>query len=158
MKSVKLIDAKPMLDAFFGDLFKKTDQRIMSAARHGVSDAINRIKEKTKSNISSSWFNSSSSRKYGIGLIEGVKAYLWQGEATGFVDILGNTRTNDGTWRLRLFEGGTKERKSKHGKSYGRIRSAWFFSNAVSSIGSDAVTDIQNSIQTAIDEINNLNG
>ena len=72
----------------------------------------------------------------------------------GAVDILGNTRTNDGTWRLRFFEGGTKLRKSKHGKNYGRIRETWFFGNAASSIGSDALDMIQTAVSEAVDEIN----
>lgn len=144
-----------MLNAYFKDLFDKTNTRVMQAARHGVSDAINRIKEKTKSKISSSWFNATApTKKYGVPLIEGVKAYMWKGEPTGFADILGNRYTNDGTWMLRFFEGGTKERKSKFGNSYGKIRPAWFFGDAVASIGSDAILDIQNSIQHAIDEIN----
>ena len=155
MKTIKLIDSKPMLDAFFNGLFDRTDKRLMAAARHGISEAINKIKSKTEGNISGSWFNATSPmKKYGVPLISGVKAYLYKGEATGFVDILGNRRTNDGTWMLRFFEGGTKLRRSKYGRNYGSIRADYFFGNAIASIGSDAIVEIENSIQSAIDEIN----
>lgn len=161
MKSVKLIDAKDRLESFFKGLFDKTNKRIMSAARHGVSEAIDAIKEKTKSNVMSSNFNGTTSagrtfrgRTYTTPLIEGVQAYMWQGVPTGFVHIMGTPRVDDGTWRLRFFEGGTRMRRSKNGRSYGRIKGNWFFSNAYSSIGSDATTMIQRSIQSAIDEIN----
>lgn len=151
----RLIDAEPRLDAYFKGLFDKTNARMRAAARHGISQAADAIKSKTQQNIRSSSFRSTSSLHYSTPLIEGVKAYLYKGELSGFVDILGNTRTNDGTWRLRFFEGGTKIRKSKNGKSYGRIKDHWFFDRAVSSIGSDAVTMIERSVEAAIKEINN---
>lgn len=164
MNTVKLVDAKPALEVFFKGLFDKTNSRIMSAARHGVSEAINAIKERTKQNVSSSWFNGTTSagrtirgRTYTRPLIEGVQAYMYQGAATGFVHIMGAPRVDDGTWRLRMFEGGTTTRKSKHGRSYGSIRPSWFFANAISSSESNATSMIQSSIQSAIDEINNKN-
>lgn len=153
-RKIRLIDANEQLKNYFGEVFNLTETRIMQAARHGVSNALNLIKDKTKSNISSSYFRSATSQHYPVGLIQGVKAYLYQGEPTGFVDILGNTRTNDGTWRLRFFEGGTKQRKSKNGRSYGALRGAYFFSNAYASIGSDAYATIQQAVNEAVDEIN----
>lgn len=161
MNTVKLVDAKPALEAFFKGLFDKTNNRIMSAARHGVSEAINAIKERTKQNVSSSWFNGTTSagrtmrgRTYSVPLVEGVNAYMWKGQATGFVDIMGSRGYDDGTWRLRFFNGGTRNRRSKNGRSYGSIRPSWFFANAISSAESDATSMIQSSIQSAIDEIN----
>ena len=152
----KIIDAQPRLNEIFKGLFDKSDARVRSAVRHGISQAINAIKSKTKQNIRSSSFRSTSSLHYSTPLIEGVKAYLQRGGLlSGFVDILGDTATNDGTWRLRFFEGGTKIRKSKNGKSYGRIKGNWFFDRSVSSIGSDAITMIEHSVDNAIKEINN---
>jgi len=156
-RKIRLIDANEQLKNFFGEVFDLTDKRINQAARHGVSMALNVIKDKTKSNIKGSYFRSATSQHYPVGLIEGVKAYLYQGEATGFVDILGNTRTNDGTWRLRFFENGTKQRKSKNGRTYGALKGAYFFSNAYASIGSDAITTIQQAVSEAVEEINRTN-
>lgn len=164
MKVAKLVDANPMLEAFFKDAFDRTNKRIMSAARHGVSEAINRLKAKTKENIAGSWFNGTTSAgrtlrgmTYTVPLIEGVNAYMWKGQATGFVDIMGSRGYDSGLWRLRFFEWGTRNRKSKNGRSYGRIRPAYFFSNAYSSIGSDAIGYIQRAISQAIDEMNSSN-
>ena len=161
MNTVKLVNAKSELDAFFKGLFDKTNKRIMSAVRHGVSEAINSIKERTKQNVSSSWFNGMTSagrtlrgRTYTRPLIEGVQAYMWQKTATGFVHIMGTPRYDDGTWRLRMFEGGTKQRRSKKGNNYGSLKPALFFANAITSAEPNAVSMIQSSIQYAIDEIN----
>ena len=155
MNTIKIIDAEDRLKSFFNDRFDRTDKRIRAAVRHGISEAINRIKLKTQQNISGSWFRSRTSEHYSTPLIEGVKAYLQRGGLLmGYVDILGNTKTNDGTWRLRFFEGGTKLRKAKHGKDYGKIRADWFFDRAYNSIGSDAVEIIQSSVDNAINEIN----
>ena len=164
MKTVKLIDAKYSIESFFKGVFDKTNKRIMSAARHGVSEAIDAIKEKTKQNVSSSWFNGVTSagrtfrgRTYTRPLIEGVQAYMWQKTATGFVHIMGTPRVDDGTWRLRLFENGTRQRRSKKGNNYGSLKPAMFFANAITSAEQNAVSMIQSSIQSAIDEINNSN-
>ena len=164
MKTVKLIDAKDSIESFFKGLFDKTNKRIMSAARHGVSEAINSIKERTKQNISSSWFNGVTSagrtlrgRTYTRPLIEGVQAYMWQGVPTGFVHIMGTPRVDDGTWRLRFFNSGTRQRRSKKGNNYGSLKSDPFFANAITSADQNAVSMIQSSIQSAIDEINNSN-
>ena len=161
MNTVKLVNAKSELDAFFKDLFDKTDARIMAAARHGVSEAINSIKDRTRRNISSSWFNGVTSagrtlrgRTYTRPLIEGVQAYMWQKTATGFVHIMGTPRYDDGTWRLRMFEGGTRQRRSKKGNNYGSLKPAMFFANAITSAEPNAVSMIQSSIQSAIDELN----
>lgn len=164
MKAVKLIDAKDSIESFFKGLFDKTNKRIMSAARHGVSEAIDAIKEKTKQNVSSSNFNGATSagrtlrgRTYTTPLIEGVQAYMWQNTATGFVHIMGTPRNDDGTWRLRFFEGGTKQRRSKKGNNYGSLKPAVFFANAITSAEPNAVSMIQSSIQSAIDELNHSN-
>lgn len=164
MNTVKLVNAKSELDAFFKGLFDKTNKRIMSAVRHGVSEAINSIKERTKQNVSSSWFNGVTSagrtfrgRTYTRPLIEGVQAYMWQKTATGFVHIMGTPRVDDGTWRLRMFEGGTRQRRSKKGNNYGSLKPAMFFANAITSAEPNAVSMIQSSIQSAIDELNKSN-
>lgn len=161
MNTVKLVNAKDSIESFFKGLFDKTNKRIMVAARHGVSEAINSIKERTKQNVSSSWFNGVTSagrtlrgRTYTRPLIEGVQAYMWQKTATGFVHIMGTPRYDDGTWRLRMFEGGTRQRRSKKGNNYGSLKPAMFFANAITSAEPNAVSMIQSSIQSAIDELN----
>ena len=70
----KIIDAQPRLNEIFKGLFDKSDARVRSAVRHGISQAINAIKSKTMQNIRSSSFRSTSSLHYSKPLIEGVKA------------------------------------------------------------------------------------
>lgn len=152
-REIPIQSATRELRQYFGNFFDLTNKRIFAATRHGVSNAINALNRQTKSNIAGSWFNSSGSNKYGVGLIEGVNSFLYDNEATGIVNILGTRPANDGTWRLRFFEGGTDFRKSKHGKNYGKIRPAHFFANAVNSVNYFEI--IKRSVEQAIDEINN---
>lgn len=150
------MDMTSRLRSYFGSLFDKTNSRIMQAARHGVSEAVNVVRNKTLQNVRSIPYNMTGPTKmYGVPLIAGVKAYMHRGEATGFVDVLGNRQTNDGTWMLRFFAGkGTKRRKTRNGANRGSIKGYYSLSNAAASIGSDAATIISRSIQEAIDEIN----
>lgn len=151
------MDESTRIKAFFGDLLDFTNKRIWAATRHGVSEALNLVKQKTIANIAAIPYRMTTPTKmYGVPLIAGVKAYLYKGQATGFVDILGTRGANDGTWMLRWAAGrGTKQRTSKSGRNLGAITGYYALANAASSIGSDAATEIQKSIQSAIDEINN---
>ena len=154
-KKMTLISAENDLKEFFGELFDKTNIRIMQAARHGISQAVDALISQAKQNVSGAYFRSSTSQHYSVPLIEGVRGYLYRGVPTGFVDILGNRLTNDGTWRLRFFEGGTKERRNKtNGHSYGRLRPARFFAPIAGAAEGVAVNKLKESISNAIDELN----
>lgn len=87
------------------EYFDLADDRIMSAARHGVSEGINLLRDQVLTNIQSSKFRyNSTTGKFGIPLIQGVKTYMWKKLPTGFVSVLGNQTKNDGTWRLRFLK------------------------------------------------------
>lgn len=151
IKNTILINAEDDLKTFFGDLFDKTNTRVMQAARHGVSEAINIIKNTTWANVSSIPYKMTTpTKKYGVPLIEGIKAYMYKGEATGFVDILGNRRQNDGTWMLRFFAGKGAVRRNR-----GVIKGYMSLKSAYSATMSDQMEAINKSIKSAIDEINN---
>lgn len=152
-KDIRLESATDQLRNYFGELFDLTNERILAATRHGVSNAVNDIIKRTKANISSSWFNGDSTKSFGVPLKEGVRGFLYKGEATGVVSVMGDTVHNDGTWRLRFFEGGTKPRPSKHGKDYGSIRATNFFANVINS--TDYFETIRQAVETEIDKINN---
>lgn len=145
--------ATQALRNYFGELFDLSNERILAATRHGVSNAVNDIIKRTKANIASSWFDGFSTKTFQSPLINGVRGFLYKGEATGIVSVMGDTVHNDGTWRLRFFEGGTKPRPSKHGKNYGSIRPAYFFANAINS--TDSFETIKKAVETEIDKINN---
>lgn len=145
--------ATQALRNYFGELFDLTNERILAATRHGVSNAVNEIMRRTKANIASSWFNGFSTRTFQTPLINGVRGFLYKGEATGIVSVMGDTVHNDGTWRLRFFEGGTAPRPSKHGKDYGSIRPTNFFANAINS--TDSFETIRKAVEQEIDKIDN---
>ena len=150
IKNTILVNAEQDLKAFFGDLFDKTDKRIMSAARHGVSNAINIIRDTTWANVASIPYKMTTpTKKYGVPLIEGIKTYMYSGEATGFVDILGNRQTNDGTWMLRFFAGKGAVRKKQ-----GIIRGYMSLKSAYNSTMGAQMGALSQSIQQAIDELN----
>ena len=78
-----------------------------------------------------------------------------QGYPIGVTHILGDTKHNDGTWRLRFFEGGTKERVQKTtGRKTGSISARWFFGNSISNADEIAQRLIDDRIAKAIEEIN----
>ena len=145
------LSVKDTLDNFTGELRDKLDR----AARAGVIAAINTIRDKVKSSVSSADFNTSSSKQFGVPLIEGVRTYMEHGYPIGVTHILGNTKSNDGTWRLRFFEGGTGERTQKTtGRKTGSISARWFFSNAISDADGIAQRLIDDRIAKTIEEIN----
>lgn len=116
-----------------------TKEQVAGAVRHGVSDSANIIREQTKSNLLSTGLNVTASRHYSSPLIEGVKAYMWRDMPVAIVHIMGDNRVNDGTWRLRFFESGTKERFTRKGFSRGSISGRHFFEQAVQ--GKQAVVE-----------------
>ena len=150
IKNTILINAEDDIKSFFGELFDKTDTRVMQAARHGVSDAINIIKKTTWANVASIPYKMTTpTKKYGVPLIEGIKAYMYKGEATGFVDILGNRQQNDGTWMLRFFAG-----KGAYRKNRGFIEGYMSLKSAYNTTMSNQMDAIKKSIESAIDELN----
>ena len=131
------------------DYFDLADDRIMSAARHGVSEGINVLRDQVLANIQSSKFRyNSTTGKFGIPLIQGVRTYMWKKMPTGFVSVLGNQSKNDGTWRLRFFEMGVTR------KNRGSIAPNWFLKNALSQQEA-ATQQVILAVEKTIDDINN---
>lgn len=135
------------LQKYFGDLFDKTNREIKHAMFDGIATTIDAIKTRTLNNIAGSDFKSSTSNKFGVGLIEGVRAFMVKGEG-GIVHVLGNMKSNDGTWRLRFFEGGATR------KNRGIIGPRYFFKHAISGADAEAMSNITARIQQAINDIN----
>jgi hypothetical protein len=62
---------------------------------------------------------------------------------------------NDGTFRLRFFEVGTKNRVQRStGRNLGKITAKWFFRDAVNTVNDQAIDDIRIALENAIDEAN----
>ena len=133
--------------------FNVTKQEVAGAVRHGVSDSANMIKEQAKSSLQNTGLNVTFSKHYSSPLIEGVKAYMYRDMPVGVVHIMGDSHNNDGTWRLRFFESGTKERFTRKGFNRGHITGTGFFEQAIQ--GKQAVVEsiIDSAIQNNIKDI-----
>lgn len=114
-----------------------TEQTVSRKIRHAISETVNMLSDKARQNLASSDLNVYSPMPEGGTLYQGIQAFMYRKDvdekmSTGVVHILGNRNENDGTWRLRFFEGGTQERVQKsNGKSLGRIRPRYFFRDAI---------------------------
>lgn len=123
-----------------------SERALYGATKHGVWLAAKEIKDSTISNLNSSPFKSDRLRL-------GVKHYFDNNNLAGAVDILGSKYYYN-SYKLRFFEGGTKLRRSKHGRTYGSIRSNFFFKNAILANTSRAYQIVRNVIYQKIDELN----
>ena len=107
------------------------------------------LRDQVLTNIQSSKFRyNSTTGKFGIPLIQGVRTYMWKKLPTGFVSVLGNQSKNDGTWRLRFFEMGVTR------KNRGSIAPNWFLKNALSQQEA-ATQQVILAVEKTIDDINN---
>lgn len=140
---------------------------VMSGVRHGVAQGTNILRDATLQGVRSAnpnFLKSSGKSHYGstfytTPLIYGVRTYMIKGAPTGYVSILGTPYSyggDDGTWRLRFFENGTKPRRHRSGKEVGRIEGLHFFSNAISSSETKAIDCIKTAIEEEIDKLNAL--
>lgn len=108
-----------------------------------VRSSARRLYEQTKSNIKSSFPNSTNSNpKYNDTISEGLRMRIgknteYETEAT--VHVLGTRDKGSQTYKLRFFEGGTQDRVKGHYR--GRIEPMYFFKSAINQVNS-SVTDI----------------
>ena len=142
------------LTQYLNDLLSETQNSVKSAARHGISNTVNQLIQTTINEISRSGFNSQSSRQYGVPLYMGVRGAMVKNEVAGLVHILGDTKHNDGTWRLRFFNAPTKNRVTRKGYNRGVVGGWYFFNRATSDAESVAVANVQTAIEKTIDELN----
>lgn len=135
----------------------------IKAVYDSIREVVNAAEALTKMNMSGENFRSatasgrmrSNGKIYTIPLERGVRSGVYNdnGMPTGLISILGDTKQDDGTWRLRFFNGGTVERFiAPHGgkkHSIGHIEPTYFFDNAISSMNEMAPSIIQ----AAIDKV-----
>lgn len=129
----------------------------------GIAKASNLIRDRVKQSVKAAPFNSSSSQQYGVPLIQGVRTTMAKGYPIGYVSMLGDTHHNDGTWRLRFFNAGTKYRKRKTnsptgklkiGRKLGKIKPTFFFDNALKDAENIATKLVNEELQKSIDMVN----
>lgn len=136
------------LQKYMDDLTSDVNTAVSAAVRHGIAQAINVIRDKTRANIAASDFQATQpTKKYGVPLIEAVQTYMVKGQKYGQVNILG-PKENLGLWITRFFEMGAKRRNR------GMIGPRYFFKKATANAENIAVDLVEKSIQ---ETINNLN-
>lgn len=148
----------------FADLAISEANKIL---RGSVSLVINAIADTAKTNLISEVKGAKNTLPEGGALYKGIRAFVYKDKATGVVHVLGDTHTNDGTWRLRFFEAGTEPRynrklkgKTKTGKPRytkgrftGKIEPTWFFQKAIKAVEPNIISIMSGHIEKKITEL-----
>lgn len=149
-------------------------EEILLATRKGMNKTVSKIRSATKRLIKSSIPNATKPNdKFNDTLIEGARVIKYNetsyGLGTAGAHILGTRSKGSGTYRLRFFEKGTKERFVKEhyrknrngngthrvkGHSVGSIRGHRFFSTAVSNEIHKIDSTINEELKKAIERCN----
>lgn len=144
-----------------------TSKQMTGAIKKAVSRGAAELKGETISQLHSSGIDiDRPNTKYQDKLDDGVMMRKAKGnydeDIYSIVHIMGSRATGSGTFRLRFFEKGTKDRyqQTSNGKPLqksrflGSIKPHWFFKNANSTIESRLDQIYLEEIEKAIDKIN----
>lgn len=114
------VDAKELLKAF-ASLQPKKQVKVYKDA---VRNALRPLQKQTKTNLRKEMGKVANKKdKYGQSLNQGVKMQVYKDGNGGNVNILSN-------FKLKWFEMGTSERRTRKGYGRGRIKALDFFKNA----------------------------
>lgn len=134
---------------------------IKKSIRHGVWLVMEEIKKLSISNLTSKVNAAGTNNEWSTPLMSGVRGFLWKEENSASVHIYGNLQQNDGTWRLRFMETGTKPRYVKKNTKYkrkgmylGQIEPKPFFNPAVDTVQGKASGIIDSQIERKISMLN----
>lgn len=130
-------------------------QELNKFIKHGLFNAADALKTITQSHLVSMMPNagtSSGKHGYNVALREGVTEHLHAKEVPMFVrvNVVGNRKFNDGTWRLTFFEGGTVV----NGKQ--RIKPLNFFEQSIASASGAIDSSISNMLSQLEQKINSI--
>ena len=121
-----------------------------------VNKGLSLIKKQTKTNLRAS-FPAAFRRSplYIDTMSEGVRSSLdvHAYGVLGKVHVMGKKSAGSGTFRLRFFEGGTKDRYRKNGAFSGHIDPMHFFSDAVSQTEGQVDTEMEKEFDKQIYKI-----
>ena len=139
---------------------QRKDDTVLAKVRHAVSDTTKEVEQHVKDKLSNTTLNIHKPMKEGGTLFQGINKYMYKKEtipnvSVGVVNILGDTKNNDGTWRLRFFEAGTKPRVSATGKNLGQIKPKWFFRDATTDVDLILKRNTEKALTEAAKENNN---
>lgn len=158
----------------YKEVSEKFRKEIVKARRKGMNKVATDLKKETKPLIKNNIHNATKANsKYNDKLIDAVRVSKYKdvdllGEAIAGTHIMGIRKKGSGTFRLKFFENGTKnryikdhKRKSKNGLIYrvsghstGKIKSTNFFKSATDKVLPKAQETIERYLKEAIDRCN----
>lgn len=152
------------------DVFEKfkdlTTREMTKAIKRAVNTAASRLRATTLSELHSTGINIGHNQKYSDALDNGVRmrkaAGNYDEDIYSIVHILGSRASGSGTFRLRFFEGGTKDRyqtrvngvQLRKPRHIGAIKPYRFFQSANQTIESQLESIYMTEIDKAIQKLN----
>lgn len=147
-----------------------TIEEMNKITRGAVTVGANIIGNQARKNLQAKVKGAMGQMPEGGNLYQGIRIFTWKQAPAATVQIYGNTTTNDGTWRLRFFEGGTKDRyqkirsKPENGrkrgkvvakKYLGKIQPTWFFKDAIEQVQSQVDSSVVEYINKKMSQVVN---
>lgn len=148
-------NAKEVYDKFV-DLELKEMKKAIKA---GITKNRTFLRNKARSYFKSDYPNAAKIGKYKDSMIQGVRYYKKiyedkEGDMMGIVSIGSNFKSGSGSFRIVMFENGTKKRATKKGYNRGEIKASHFFKKANMDLQQVQESNLIAAINKTIDKIN----
>ena len=150
-------NAKEVYDKFV-DLELKEMKKAIKA---GITKNRTFLRNKARSYFKSDYPNAAKIGKYKDSMIQGVRYYKKiyedkEGDLLGIVTIGSNFKSGSGSFRIVMFENGTKKRATKKGYNRGEIKPSNFFKRANMDLEMVQESNLIAAINKTIDKINKI--
>lgn len=148
-------NAKEVYDKFV-DLELKEMKKAIKA---GITKNRTFLRNKARSYFKSDYPNAAKIGKYKDSMIQGVRYYKKiyedkEGDLLGIVTIGSNFKSGSGSFRIVMFENGTKKRATKKGYNRGEIKPSNFFKRANMDLEMVQESNLIAAINKTIEKIN----
>lgn len=145
-------------DKVFADFRKLTTKEMRKALRAAITRAASQLQRETKRELRKTMPTATQKGRYPDSLADAVRRSKIEetkkGEISAKVHIMGTGRTGSGTYRLRFFEKGTKQRRTAKGYNRGSIKALLFFVLAQTSFYNEYDRILRDEIPKAVNKIN----
>ena len=150
-------NAKEVYDKFV-DLELKEMKKAIKA---GITKNRTFLRNKARSYFKSDYPNAAKIGKYKDSMIQGVRYYKKiyedkEGDLLGIVTIGSNFKSGSGSFRIVMFENGTKKRATKKGYNRGEIKPSNFFKRVNMDLEMVQESNLIAAINKTIDKINKI--
>lgn len=148
-------NAKEVYDKFV-DLELKEMKKAIKA---GITKNRTFLRNKARTYFKSDYPNAAKIGKYKDSMIQGVRYYkkIYEdkdGDMCAIVSIGSNFKSGSGSFRIVMFENGTKQRATKKGYNRGSITASHFFKKANMDLENVQESNLIAAINKTIDKIN----